>query len=142
MERDPRKEPQYAERIPYLVVYGEPGSRLVDLVIDPHAFVQAHGSLKLNALYYITKQINAALDRVLALLGVSVTSWFNSMPPSMRTPPHKRQIKSRAPSKKQRTIDSYYLSRHCSVRSSISLSYLTLFSGVRCLDLCLAAHLP
>ncbi|KAA8545131.1 hypothetical protein F0562_019980 [Nyssa sinensis] len=31
MRADPRAEPRYAERIPYVVVHGEPGSRLVDM---------------------------------------------------------------------------------------------------------------
>ncbi|KAF9965079.1 DNA polymerase zeta [Mortierella alpina] len=30
MELDPRSEPQYGERVPYVVVYGDPGARLTD----------------------------------------------------------------------------------------------------------------
>lgn len=32
MERDPRAEPKYGERIPYVVVNGGPQSKLMDLV--------------------------------------------------------------------------------------------------------------
>jgi hypothetical protein len=32
MAKDPRAEPKYAERIRYVVVHGEPGARLVDMV--------------------------------------------------------------------------------------------------------------
>lgn len=42
------------------VVAGAPGSRLVDLVVSPQALVQqdsARSALRLNATYYITKQV-------------------------------------------------------------------------------------
>lgn len=68
MAVDPRAEPRYAERVPYVVVYGEPGARLVDLVVDPHVLVESRGRLRLHGLYYITKQIVPALERVLSLV--------------------------------------------------------------------------
>ena len=36
MLEDPNDEPQYGERIPYVIARGEPGSRLVDRAIAPH----------------------------------------------------------------------------------------------------------
>ena len=36
MLEDPNDEPQYGERIPYVIVRGEPGSRLVDRAVAPH----------------------------------------------------------------------------------------------------------
>ncbi|GFR46655.1 hypothetical protein Agub_g8266, partial [Astrephomene gubernaculifera] len=63
MAADPRAEPRYGERVPYVVVYGEPGARLVDVVVSPHVLVESGGGLRLNATYYITKQIIPALDR-------------------------------------------------------------------------------
>ena len=115
MKRDPRAEPQYAERVPYVVVYGQPGSRLVDLVVDPYKLVDSAGNMRLNAMYYITRQINPTLDRVLSLIGVSVHSWFASLPRPMRSMPHKRRNRMTKKTKRQRTIDSYYVSRHCPV---------------------------
>jgi len=104
---DPRAAPRYGERIPYVVVYGEPGAgamlahalaappdsgrarsgqtggsgaarapgacgrmgrdaartragaRLIDVVIAPHALVEAQGRLRLNVTYYITKGVRA-----------------------------------------------------------------------------------
>jgi hypothetical protein len=44
------------------VVAGAPGSRLVDLVVAPQVLVQQDNSksaLRLNATYYITKQVRA-----------------------------------------------------------------------------------
>ncbi|GFH23880.1 DNA polymerase [Haematococcus lacustris] len=67
MALDPRAEPRYAERVPYVVVYGEPGSRLVDQVVAPHALVESRSRLRLHGQYYITKQIIPALERVLSL---------------------------------------------------------------------------
>jgi DNA polymerase zeta len=32
---DPNDEPQYAERIPYVIARGESGTRLADRAIDP-----------------------------------------------------------------------------------------------------------
>lgn len=43
------------------VVAGAPGSRLVDLVVSPQVLVQqdtAKSALRLNATYYITKQVS------------------------------------------------------------------------------------
>jgi DNA polymerase zeta len=35
MLNDPRAEPQYGERVPYVVRAGAPGARLVDRVVSP-----------------------------------------------------------------------------------------------------------
>jgi DNA polymerase zeta len=35
MAADPRAEPQYGERVPYVVVAGGPNARLMDLVVPP-----------------------------------------------------------------------------------------------------------
>ena len=32
---DPRAEPQYGERVPYVVKAGAPGTRLIDRVVSP-----------------------------------------------------------------------------------------------------------
>jgi hypothetical protein len=48
---------RYGERVPFVVVYGEPGARLVDQVISPRQLVESRGRLRLNATYYITKQV-------------------------------------------------------------------------------------
>ncbi|CAG9460605.1 unnamed protein product [Pedinophyceae sp. YPF-701] len=90
MVADPRAEPRYAERVPYVVVYGEPGARLVDLVVPPEALVESKGRLRLHAMYYITKQILPALERVLTLVGADINTWLAAMPRPMRLMPHKR----------------------------------------------------
>ena len=93
MASDPRAEPLFSERVPFVVstacqllcylrvgepwarnthsappkrtfshdsqqvVYGAPGSRLVDQAISPRELIESRGSLRLNATYYITKQV-------------------------------------------------------------------------------------
>lgn len=51
------------------------GSRLMDVVVAPRVLVEAGGRLRLNAQYYITKQINPAIARVLQLVGADVPAW-------------------------------------------------------------------
>jgi hypothetical protein len=75
------------------VVAGAPSSRLVDLVVAPQVLVQhdsSRAALRLNAAYYITKQIIPALERVLSLVGADARSWFYHMRKPTRLLPQKR----------------------------------------------------
>ncbi len=47
----------------------------MDVVVAPRVLVEAGGALRLNTAYYITKQINPALARVLQLVGADVAAW-------------------------------------------------------------------
>ncbi len=76
MAHDPRAEPRYGERVPYVVVFGDPNARLSDLVISPETMLQSSTKYILNSIYYITKQIIPALSRVFNLVGVDVKSWY------------------------------------------------------------------
>ncbi|CAN6226497.1 unnamed protein product [Urochloa humidicola] len=132
MLSDPRAEPRYAERVPYVVIHGEPGARLVDMVIDPYGLLEVGSPYRLNELYYITKQIIPALQRVFGLLGADLNKWFNDMPRPIRPTLAKRQsasnhglfsrdgrftrlgLNNKASSKGGR-IDTYYMSSHCSI---------------------------
>ncbi|RLM86844.1 DNA polymerase zeta catalytic subunit isoform X2 [Panicum miliaceum] len=132
MLSDPRAEPRYAERVPYVVIHGEPGARLVDMVIDPYGLLEVGSPYRLNELYYITKQIIPALQRVFGLLGADLNKWFNEMPRPIRPTLAKRQsasghglfsrdgsfirlgLNNKASSKGGR-IDTYYMSSHCSI---------------------------
>lgn len=49
-------------------------------MVSPEQFLAEGSGLRLNGKYYITKVINPALDRALALLGVDVNAWYNDMP--------------------------------------------------------------
>nr|XP_043618935.1 DNA polymerase zeta catalytic subunit [Erigeron canadensis] len=108
---DPRAEPRYAERIPYVVVHGEPGARLADMVVDPMELLTVDSPFRLNDLYYINKQIIPALQRVFGLVGVDLKQWFLEMPRPVREFVGKNQ--SYGPNSHRTRIDYYYLSKHC-----------------------------
>ena len=74
LRADRRSEPRVGERVPYVIVYGSPGLPLIQLVRQPLEILQ-DPSVRLNAVYYITKQILPPLNRFLSLLGVDVFSW-------------------------------------------------------------------
>ena len=40
MMEDPRAEPQYGERVPYVVKAGPPGARIVDRVVSPEELLK------------------------------------------------------------------------------------------------------
>uniref|UniRef100_A0A0E0EFX5 DNA polymerase zeta catalytic subunit n=1 Tax=Oryza meridionalis TaxID=40149 RepID=A0A0E0EFX5_9ORYZ len=127
---DPRAEPRYGERVPYVVIHGEPGARLVDMVIDPYGLLEVGSPYRLNALYYITKQIIPALQRVFGLVGADLNKWFNEMPRPIRETLAKRQSASGHGSfsrlglnkkgvGKGSRIDTYYMSSHCIICGEI-----------------------
>ncbi|KAK0725692.1 putative DNA polymerase zeta catalytic subunit [Lasiosphaeris hirsuta] len=79
MLEDARAEPQYGERVPYVVVAGAPGARLVDRCVAPEDLLNdPHASL--DAEYYIGKNIIPPLERIFNLVGASVRGWYDEMP--------------------------------------------------------------
>ena len=72
MARDPRAEPKFGERVPYVVVCGEPGGRLMDMIAHPRAVASSRGTLIVNAKYYGDKVIAPAMQRLLGLVGADV----------------------------------------------------------------------
>ncbi|KAF9914040.1 DNA polymerase zeta [Lobosporangium transversale] len=86
MNLDPRAEPQYGERIPYVVVYGSPGARLTDQVVEPKELLR-NKNLRLNGEYYIRKHVIPSMERIFQLAGADVKSWFDEMPRVQRVIP-------------------------------------------------------
>lgn len=78
LRRDPRAEPLVGERVPYVVVYGHPGQRLIELVRSPLELLS--GQLRLNAHYYVARVIGPALNRILRLLGSDCLQWYEELP--------------------------------------------------------------
>ncbi|XP_020595108.1 DNA polymerase zeta catalytic subunit-like [Phalaenopsis equestris] len=130
MEMDPRAEPHYGERIPYVVIHGEPGSRLMDMVVNPFDLLDLNSSYRLNDLYYINKQMIPALQRVFSLLGADINQWFSAVSRPIRPMFSKRHapmsnarlfrdggsdnsMVSKKPNGKRIRIDTYYSSKHC-----------------------------
>lgn len=79
MLEDPRAEPQYGERVPYVVVTGAPGSRLIDRCVSPETLLQ-DAQIDLDAEYYITKNLIPPLERIFNLVGANVRQWYDEMP--------------------------------------------------------------
>ncbi|XP_018446149.1 DNA polymerase zeta catalytic subunit isoform X4 [Raphanus sativus] len=111
MRADPRTEPRYAERVPYVVIHGEPGARLVDMVVDPLVLLDIDSPYRLNDLYYINKQIIPALQRVFGLVGADLNQWFLEMPRPTKSSLGQRPLNSR--NSHRTRIDYFYLSKHC-----------------------------
>jgi DNA polymerase zeta len=106
------------------------------MVIDPYGLLEVGSPYRLNELYYITKQIIPALQRVFGLLGADLNKWFNEMPRPIRPTLAKRQSTSghsayssggsfirlglnKKASTKGSRIDTYYMSSHCAICGDI-----------------------
>ncbi|KAK9238290.1 hypothetical protein V1525DRAFT_358797 [Lipomyces kononenkoae] len=111
MLEDPRAEPQYGERVPYVVIAGALGSRLVDRCVSPETLLM-NNNMFLDSDYYITKNIIPPLDRIFNLIGVSVRSWYDEMPKVVRIP---HQLQDSDSSSKRNLIHSYMKSSLCIV---------------------------
>uniref|UniRef100_A0A7N9ANJ2 DNA polymerase zeta catalytic subunit n=1 Tax=Mastacembelus armatus TaxID=205130 RepID=A0A7N9ANJ2_9TELE len=108
MAYDRRLEPRVGERVPYVVVYGLPGVPLIQLVRRPMEVLQDPG-LRLNATYYITKQILPPLARMFQLIGVDVFSWYQELPRV------RGQTVAREEVGRKGTISQYFTTLHCPV---------------------------
>ena len=83
MLEDPRLEPQYGERVPYVVVTGGPGARLIDRCVAPDVLLD-DAQQELDSEYYISKNIIPPLERIFNLVGANVRGWFDEMPKYQR----------------------------------------------------------
>src|SRR5271156_7053184 len=80
---DPRLEPQYGERVPYVVITGGPQARLIDRCVAPEVLLHDAQS-ELDAEYYISKNIIPPLERIFNLVGANVRQWYDEMPKYQR----------------------------------------------------------
>ncbi|KAJ3855937.1 hypothetical protein EV368DRAFT_33584 [Lentinula lateritia] len=105
---DPGDEPQYGERVPYVIARGEPGSKLVDRATDPLEFLR-NPHTQLDATYYISRVLIPPLERIFNLVGADVPQWYNEMPKA-------RHIEVASPSKRGRPqvieLDQYNINEH------------------------------
>lgn len=83
LARDPRAQVLHGERVRYVVACAPPGSRIIDGVVAPETFL-ANAALRLNAAYYVERQIVPALDRALSLCGADVAAWLREIPQTVR----------------------------------------------------------
>ncbi|XP_051510617.1 DNA polymerase zeta catalytic subunit-like isoform X2 [Myxocyprinus asiaticus] len=113
MAYDRRLEPRVGERVPYVIVYGVPGVPLIQLVRRPLEVLQ-DPSLRLNATYYITKQILPPLARIFNLIGVDVFSWYHELPRVQKAWSSAWGGESEEGTRKG-TISQYLTTLHCPV---------------------------
>lgn len=117
MQNDIRQEPQYGERVPYLVVHRGLKDRLIDCVVsleeffaDKYSILKSYlisRSLRINGNYYITKQIIPALSRIFSLIDINVSNWYIEMPK------RNYSLDFLDIQKNYKTIDQYYTPKNC-----------------------------
>lgn len=115
MLEDARAEPQYGERVPYVVISGAPGARLIDRCVAPEDLLD-NDHCTLDAEYYITKNLIPPLERIFNLVGANVRQWYDEMPKVQRI----RRITDGANEgvKKRFTLESYLRLASCVVCST------------------------
>ena len=116
MLEDPRAEPQYGERVPYVVITGAPGARLIDRCVAPDVLLHNDNN-ELDAEYYILKNLIPPLERIFNLVGANVRQWYDEMPKFQRVRRREGMAftggKNLIVSKK--TLESYMKSSACIV---------------------------
>ena len=116
MLEDPRAEPQYGERVPYVVITGAPGARLIDRCVAPDVLLHNDND-ELDAEYYISKNLIPPLERIFNLVGANVRQWYDEMPKYQRV--RRREAEAVAGGKEfimsKKTLESYMKSSTCIV---------------------------
>lgn len=118
MLEDHRAEPQYGERVPYVVITGAPGTRLIDRCVAPETLLHSDHN-ELDAEYYISKNIIPPLERIFNLMGANVRQWYDEMPKTQRV----RRVDTNVPllgdskdtTLTKKTLESYMTSSSCLV---------------------------
>ncbi|TVY43807.1 DNA polymerase zeta catalytic subunit [Lachnellula subtilissima] len=118
MLEDARAEPQYGERIPYVVITGAPGARLIDRCVAPEELLENDHS-ELDAEYYISKNLIPPLERIFNLVGANVRNWYDEMPKYQRVRRVDANLQLQGQSKElaisKKTLESYMRSSSCLV---------------------------
>lgn len=107
MLEDARAEPQYGERVPYVVITGAPGARLIDRCVAPEDLL-TNPHWQLDAEYYILKNLIPPLERIFNLTGANVRSWYDEMPKVQK-------VMHAAAGGRKMTLESYMRSASCLV---------------------------
>ncbi|EME86508.1 uncharacterized protein MYCFIDRAFT_131051 [Pseudocercospora fijiensis CIRAD86] len=114
MLRDPRMEPQYGERVPYVVIAGAPGARLWERCVEPERLIYDENA-ELDAEYYISKNLIPPLERIFNLVGANVRQWFDEMPKVQRIRMLGAQREGEINARGRKTMESYMGSSLCLV---------------------------
>lgn len=116
MLEDARAEPQYGERVPYVVIIGPPGARLIDRCVSPGELLNSEHN-ELDAEYYITKNLIPPLERIFNLMGANVRKWYDDMPKIQRVRRTDANLQAAKPADdlivSKKTLESYMNSSSC-----------------------------
>ncbi|CUM65007.1 uncharacterized protein PRCAT00002626001 [Priceomyces carsonii] len=80
---DARSEPQYRERVPYVVIRNSEKPRIKDRSVSPEEYIKSYDTampMVLDYEYYITKVLIPPLERLFNLIGVNIKSWYDELP--------------------------------------------------------------
>ncbi|KAI1121306.1 DNA polymerase family B [Nemania abortiva] len=111
MLEDARAEPQYGERVPYVVISGALGARLIDRCVAPEELL-SNSHLSLDSEYYISKNLIPPLERIFNLVGANVRQWYDEMPKVQRI---HRLDPSYGTLMSKKTLESYMKAAACLV---------------------------
>jgi DNA polymerase zeta len=118
MLEDARAEPQYGERVPYVVITGAPGARLIDRCVAPETLLHSSHN-ELDSEYYISKNLIPPLERIFNLVGANVRNWYDEMPKVQRIRRVDANLQLLGESKElptnKKTLESYLKSSSCLV---------------------------
>lgn len=118
MLEDARAEPQYGERVPYVVITGAPGARLIDRCVAPEELLESDHS-ELDSEYYISKNLIPPLERIFNLVGANIRGWYDEMPKVQRIRRVDANLQLQGQSKElginKKTLESYMKSSSCLV---------------------------
>ncbi|CCM07100.1 uncharacterized protein FIBRA_09427 [Fibroporia radiculosa] len=116
---DPMDEPQYGERVPYVIMRGDPDTRLVDRAVSPGELID-NSQKQLDAVYYISRVLIPPLERIFNLVGADVRSWYDDMPKALRADQpldpislSPRRVKKYTAATNAFKIEEHFLSSHC-----------------------------
>jgi DNA polymerase zeta len=112
MMKDPRTEPQYGERVPYVVIAGAPGARLWERCVEPERLIYDEYA-ELDAEYYISKNLIPPLERIFNLVGANVRQWYDEMPKVQRIRLLGGSMDGEVTGKAKKTMESYMGSSLC-----------------------------
>lgn len=111
---DKWSEPQYRERVFYVVKRGFHNEKLGDRCVSPLEFINDPNS-ELDSEYYIMKVLIPPLERIFNLVGVDIKKWYKEMPKVLHY-----NIPKNVPLKKINVKIRTCLSCGCSINSITS----------------------
>ncbi|KAI0068183.1 hypothetical protein BV25DRAFT_1793280 [Artomyces pyxidatus] len=119
MLQDQNDEPQYGERVPYIIARGAPNTRLVDRAVAPEELLNDRQNI--DGLYYITRVLIPPLERIFNLVGADVKAWFDEMPRRIRADqvdaallsPSKSPSESPGPNPNRPKIEEHFRNYQC-----------------------------